>query len=96
MSIFLAGLLGFIGFCWILLDLYLDIKLGHYEQQPLDILVEAGVIIAYCYVAFRFIQYKLNNLQPPTYSPSDATRASHQSSGWFGKAFQPAKRPKLG
>ncbi|GAB4034570.1 hypothetical protein GCM10028809_40420 [Spirosoma gilvum] len=98
MSIILAGLLGFMGYCWILLDLYQDIKLGRYEREPLDTIVEAGVIIAYCYVSFRFIQSKLKTAQPTHYSLSDATKAkTHpQSTGWFSKSFTTNRRNKPG
>lgn len=87
MSSMLAGLLGFMGYCWLLIDWYQDMKYGRYEREPLETIVESGVIIAYCYVAFRFIHPKLKDLQTPVYPARNVApvRGKRSSTGWFGK-----------
>lgn len=79
MSSILAGLLGFIGYCWLLIDWYQDMKYGHYEREPLETIVESGVILAYCYVAFRFVQPKVNSLQTPDDSLSQESTVRQQA-----------------
>lgn len=94
MSIILAILLGFFGYCWLLLDLFQDVKLGRYESNPFDTLVESVVIVAYCYVAFRFIQSQSRRTQAP-YQPSIPS-SSPKASGLFSKLLLTSTRARIG
>ncbi|GAB3997078.1 hypothetical protein GCM10028807_41290 [Spirosoma daeguense] len=62
-SIILASVLVFIGYGWLLIDWLQDMKLGRYEREPINTLVEMGVIVAYCYLAYRFIQARMTSTQ---------------------------------
>ncbi|WP_460994780.1 hypothetical protein [Spirosoma harenae] len=95
MSIMLAGLLGFVSYCWVLIDWYQAMQLGHYERQPLALVLESVVIIAYCYLAFRFIQVKLKSVRSPDYRLPGSTKvgATTPLPGWFTKPTRPIKRP---
>ncbi|MBD2702298.1 hypothetical protein IC229_16715 [Spirosoma sp. BT702] len=68
-SVILASLLLFVGYCWVLLDWYEDMQLGSYERVPLNTVMETGVILAYCYLAYRFIQARMTGNQPTTPIP---------------------------
>jgi len=92
MSIILAILLGFVGYCWLLLDLFQDVKLGRYEYNPFDTLVESVVIVAYCYVAFRFIQSRFKNIQT-SYQTSTSTLP--KASSLFTKLLHTSTRARL-
>ncbi|WP_155297166.1 hypothetical protein [Spirosoma aerolatum] len=97
MSSVLASLLGFMGYCWLLIDWYQDMKYGHYEREPLETIVESGVIIAYCYVAFRFIQPKVKNIQASANPAEDdlSTRTKSSSTGWLGRLMMPSTRARF-
>lgn len=63
--IILASLILFVGYCWILFDWFLDMEEGRFEKEPQDWLLEVGVVLAYCYLAFRFFQSKQAIIQQP-------------------------------
>ncbi|GAB4025386.1 hypothetical protein GCM10028773_50720 [Spirosoma koreense] len=91
----LAGLLGFASYCWLVIDCYLDFKLGRYEQKPMDTLLEAVILLAYCYVAFRFVQSKAHH-GPPSARPSAGVAKLTQSLGGASKPLPAARRTKRG
>jgi hypothetical protein len=97
MSIILAGLSGFLGYCWVLIDWYQDVQLGRYEREPLNTLLEAVIIMAYCYLAFRFLQFQLNRIQSSDYPLPGVAKAgaNPQLSGWFGKRILTITRSKI-
>lgn len=51
----LAGLVGCAAYGWVLIDWLQDMKTNNYESDPLEVVCEIVVILAYCYLAYRFI-----------------------------------------
>ncbi|GAB4053087.1 hypothetical protein GCM10028810_57080 [Spirosoma litoris] len=60
----LASSVLLVGYCWVLIDWYNDMKLGRYEREPFNTVIEIGIILSYCYLAYRFIQSKTAKAQP--------------------------------
>lgn len=65
LRIVLASLVLFVGYCWILIDWFQDMNAGRFENEPQDWVLEVGVVLAYCYLAFRFFQSKQAGSQQP-------------------------------
>ncbi|WP_461132265.1 hypothetical protein [Spirosoma lituiforme] len=65
MSVILAGLFLFSGFCWVLIDWCQAIQQDRHKHEPLNLIVESLTIMVYGYLGFRFLQARLPGSQPP-------------------------------
>ncbi|GAB3713686.1 hypothetical protein GCM10027592_53110 [Spirosoma flavus] len=96
-SIILASLLVCVGYGWVLIDWYEDMRVGRYEREPLNTVIETGMILAYCYLAYRFLQSKMND-NPTPVSPrkeDSKTRSLRQSYSLLRKITTSATPTKI-
>ncbi|MVM41139.1 hypothetical protein GO730_31330 [Spirosoma sp. HMF3257] len=71
LSLILAGLVGSAAYGWILMDWLQDMKTGNFDSDPLEVVNEAVVIVAYCYLAYHFIKSSIKQGSHLQNHPSD-------------------------
>ncbi len=52
----MVGLVGFIGYCYALLDWLLDLQSGVYSRNHPEAVLETGALGVYTYLAIRFLR----------------------------------------
>lgn len=94
----LASSVLFVGYCWVLINWYNDMKLGRYEREPFNTVIETGIILGYCYLAYRFIQSKMTKVQPLTPGKSEdyKTRSLRHSYSLLRKMTNSVSTTKSG
>ncbi|GAB4016549.1 hypothetical protein GCM10028808_45360 [Spirosoma migulaei] len=78
LSLILAGLVGCAAYGWLLLDWVQDMKTGNYDSDPLEAVCQAIVILAYCYLAYHFIDSRVTGSirsQDPKINPMQPSRS---------------------